>query len=164
MTELEFTSFLVKTTPDLLRYAMNLTKNRDDSQDLLQDTCIKALKYSSKLDNHDNIISWLMTIMKNTFINNYRQKKLHSLVMDVTPELFYIDKGSDKGHISPESTLAVKDILGAINDLDHKYQVPFKMYLHGYKYEEIADEMEITLGTVKRRIHLARQELMSVLE
>jgi RNA polymerase sigma factor (sigma-70 family) len=164
MTEPEFNSYLIKSAPELLKYAMNLTKNRDDSQDLLQDTCIKALRYREGLTNHDNLISWLMVIMKNTFINNYRQQKYRKTVLDVTPDLFYIDKGSEKGHISPESNLAVKDILGAINELDHKYQVPFKMFIHGYKYEEIADEMGVNLVTIKSRIHLARKELMSALK
>lgn len=85
-------------------------------------------------------------------------------MMDGTQELYYLNLSSDKGSISPESAFSGNEIEKAIYALPDEYRLPFQMHLDGYKYEEIADNLNLKLGTVKSRIFFARQKLMSVLK
>jgi len=84
-------------------------------------------------------------------------------MMDGTQELYYLNHSSDKGSISPESAFSGNEIEKAINALNDEYRLPFQMHVDGYKYEEIAENLNLKLGTVKSRIFFARQKLMSVL-
>jgi RNA polymerase sigma-70 factor (ECF subfamily) len=85
-------------------------------------------------------------------------------MMDGTQELYYINMPSDKGSISPESSYAADEINKAIENLHSDYRIPFRMHVEGFKYEEIAENLNLKLGTVKSRIFFARQKLMSVLD
>jgi len=163
MTHSQFNTFLINLRPDLYRFAYSLTKNTEDSNDLVQDTYIKAFSYRPKITDYSNLRSWTLTILKNKFINNYRAARTKNSVIDVTPDLYFINLTIDKGFHSPESSYAEKEIMKAINNLNYKLQVPFKLHVHGYKYEEIAKQLNLDLGTVKSRIFMARKQLMSVL-
>jgi RNA polymerase sigma-70 factor (ECF subfamily) len=101
--------------------------------------------------------------MKNTFINNYRRNSKENTLIDGTQELYYINMPHDKGFISPESSYAEEEIEKAIDSLDDEFRVPFRMHLDGYKYKEIADELNLKIGTVKSRIFFTRQKLMLML-
>ena len=85
-------------------------------------------------------------------------------MMDGTQELYYLNTPSDRGSISPESAYAGNEIENAIDELNDDYRMPFRMHIEGYKYEEIAEKLNLKLGTVKSRIFFARQKLMSVLK
>lgn len=163
MTEIQFKEFLISIRPHLYRAAYSLTKNYEDSNDLVQDTYIKALKSQKNITDYSNLKAWAITILRNNFINDYRKARIRSTDVDVTPDLHYINLIVDKDFFSPESDYAKKEIINAINNLNYKLQVPFKLYVHGYKYNEIAEELNVDLGTVKSRIFKARQQLMSVL-
>ena len=89
---------------------------------------------------------------------------MENTMMDGTQELYYVNLPSDKGTISPESSYAEDEINKAIEALHSDYRLPFRMHVNGYKYEEIAEELGLKLGTVKSRIFFARQKLMSVLK
>jgi len=102
--------------------------------------------------------------MKNTFINNYRRRVKENIIIDNTQDLYYINQPSDKGYISPESSYSVEEIEMTIESLRDEFKVPFRLYLDGYKYKEIADELGLKIGTVKSRIFFTRQRLMQVLK
>lgn len=160
MTAIEFNNYVVMMQQKLRAFAYSLTLDRDDAQDLVQDTVLKAFTYREKFVDQSNLGAWLFTIMKNTFINNYRRRKKGRTIIDGTKELYYINIPEVRGNISPESTLAAKDLNKGIDQLEDEFKVPFKKHMSGFKYKEIADELKLPIGTVKSRIFLARQQLM----
>ncbi|MCA1741761.1 MAG: RNA polymerase sigma factor [Bacteroidales bacterium] len=164
MTAQEFTTSIIDLKGNLQKYALSLTLDRDNALDLVQDTFLKAIQNQDKFVDATNLKAWVFTIMKNTFINNYRRKMRENTMMDGTQELYYINLPSDKGSISPESAYARGEIEKAVNSLHDDYRLPFQMHVDGFKYEEIAGELNLKLGTVKSRIFFARQKLMSILQ
>lgn len=164
MTAHEFTSSIIDLKSNLQKYALSLTLDRDNAFDLVQDTFLKAIQNQDKFVDSTNLKAWVFTIMKNTFINNYRRKMRENTMVNDTQELYFLNVSSDKGSISPESTYAGNEIEKAIDALPDDYRLPFRMHLDGYKYEEIAEKLHLKLGTVKSRIFFARQKLMAVLK
>lgn len=143
----------------LFSFAFSFTKDTDDANDLFQETMLKAINYSSQFKEGTNLKAWLYTIMRNTFINNYRKNSKTDRIMTVTDDLT-----SDKLFLSAsmntsEGKFVMDDIYKALEKLQPEYYIPFIKYFEGYKYHEIADELKIPIGTVKTRIHVARQIL-----
>ena len=159
MATATFQTRLMDLQANLLNFAYMLTSNRDDAYDLLQDTTLKALDNSDKYVENTNFKGWVFTIMRNIFINNYRRVARSATVIDQTDDLYHLNLSQDSGIDSPEGSFAAQEITAAINEFPEKYRVPFSMHVAGYKYNEIADEMGLPLGTVKSRIFFARQQL-----
>jgi RNA polymerase sigma factor (sigma-70 family) len=164
MTTFEFNNSLIGMKSNLHRFAMSLTSDRDSALDLVQDTYLKAITYKDKFVDYTNLKAWVFTIMKNTFINNYRRNIKQNTIIDGTQDLYYINQPYDKGSISPESNYAEGEIEKAIDSLEDGFRVPFRMHIDGYKYHEIADELGLKIGTVKSRIFFTRQKLMQILK
>jgi RNA polymerase sigma-70 factor (ECF subfamily) len=143
---------------------MKLTSNLDDAQDLVQETMLKALRYKSKFSEGTNFSAWMHTIMKNTFINNYRRKKKRLVVTDDTENQFYLNNAKYTSDFSSEQLALYKEICKTVENLDNKYKTPFQMHFDGYKYHEIADRLELPVGTVKSRIFTARTLLCNKLK
>ncbi len=164
MTAIEFNSRIMNEKSSLKNFALSLTRNTDDALDLLQDTYVKAITYREKFEDSTNIKAWLFTIMKNTFINAYRRnvktKQLISKGDDIALDRAFKQNSYDHS----ESRLNAKEIIRHIESLGDEYKVPFTRYYNGYKYEEIAQEMKLPLGTVKSRIFIARKILMTALK
>ena len=142
-----------------LNFAYMLTSNRDDAYDLLQDTTLKVLDNQDKYTENTNFKGWVFTIMRNIFINNYRRVVRSATVVDQTEDLYHLNISQDSGLETPEGSYATSEISAAIAEFPEKYRVPFTLHVQGYKYNEIADEMGLPLGTIKSRIFFARQEL-----
>ena len=159
MATANFQTRLMDLQANLLNFAYMLSSNRDDAYDLLQDTTLKALDNSDKYVENTNFKGWVFTIMRNIFINNYRRVARSATVIDQTEDLYHLNLSQDSGIDSPEGSFAAQEITAAINEFPEKYRVPFSMHVAGYKYNEIADEMGLPLGTVKSRIFFARQQL-----
>ena len=163
MSKLEFTYAFSQFETLLFSFACHLTKNEDDAQDLLQETAYKAFKYRSMYKPHTNLRAWLMTIMRNTFINNYRQKKRRQTLNDKTPNNYFLNSGGRTVQNLGESEMTLKEVTTLIASLEDWMKVPFLMHYQGFKYEEIATELDIPLGTVKSRIFFARKKLQESL-
>ena len=161
MATTEFQTRLMSLQANLLNFAFMLTSNRDDAYDLLQDTTLKALDNADKYVDNTNFKGWVFTIMRNIFINNYRRVARAATVVDQTEDLYHLNLSQDSGIDSPEESFSVQEITAAINEFPEKYRVPFSMHIAGYKYEEIAEETGLPLGTVKSRIFAARKELQT---
>jgi RNA polymerase sigma-70 factor (ECF subfamily) len=101
--------------------------------------------------------------MRNTFINQYRRNKRGKTSRDNTKELYFLHVEDTHTFNKPDSNFEYADIWKHVNELREEIQVPFKMHTTGYKYNEIADQLQIPIGTVKNRIFQARKELQSKL-
>ena len=156
-----FQTRLMALQSNMLNFAYMLTSNRDDAYDLLQDTTLKALDNADKYVDNTNFKGWVFTIMRNIFINNYRRMARTATVIDQTEDLYHLNLSQDSGIDSPEGSYTTAEITDAINEFPEKYRVRFSMHVAGYKYNEIADEMGLPLGTIKSRIFFARQQLQT---
>lgn len=164
MSQLEFYSHLDKISHLLHAFAYNLTKNMEDAKDLFQETAYRALTNREKFRPGTNFKAWLFTIMKNIFINNYRKKTKANTIMDSTDNMYYINSGDTVISNGAESNIMMKELTNMIDALDSSIKVPFLMHYQGYKYQEIADYLELPLGTVKSRIFFARKELKDMIK
>lgn len=164
MTAIEFDYAICNTSKTLRSFAIKLTRDVDDANDLLQDTLIKAFLNREKYLDGTNLKAWLYTIMKNTFITNYQRMIRKNTFIDNSENLRYLNSSSTLIDNGAYSKFALEDIHKAINTLDRVYSDPFMMYFNGYKYHEISDKLEIPIGTVKNRIHIARKELKDKLK
>lgn len=164
MDALSFQEKILGLQSNMHSFAMMLTANRDDADDLVQDTILKALDNQDKYVDNVNFKGWIMTIMRNIFINNYRKVVRSQTIIDQTEDLYHLNLSQDSGFDTPDGSMTVKEINASINKLNDELKVPFSMFLAGYKYNEIADKLTLPLGTVKSRIFFARQALQKDLK
>jgi RNA polymerase sigma factor (sigma-70 family) len=155
----DFSQMLVTNADFLKPFAINLTRDTEEANDLYQETLYKALANQEKYNVGTNIKAWLFTIMRNIFINNYRRKAKQRTIFDSSANDFLINQGSAVISNNAESTLRIKEIREAIQQLPGIFKTPFLLYFDGYKYNEIADMLSEPLGTIKSRIHFARKLL-----
>ena len=85
-------------------------------------------------------------------------------IIDQTEDLYHLNLPQESGLETPEGTVAAGEISAAINSFSDEYRVPFTMHVAGYKYNEIAEKMNLPLGTVKSRIFFARKRLQEMLK
>ncbi|MFK8102923.1 MAG: RNA polymerase sigma factor [Saprospiraceae bacterium] len=163
MSTLEFNDRFTTMSTLLHSFAYNLTKNIEDAKDLFQETAFRALTNKEKFRTGTNFKAWLFTIMKNIFINNYRKKVKSNTIMDSTDNMYYINSGATIIGNGAESNIMMEELNNMIDSLDTGIKKPFMMHYEGYKYQEIADHLELPLGTVKSRIFFARKELKDLL-
>lgn len=163
MIATDFDLQLATLRPSLRMFTRRFTNDRDESLDLVQDTILKALTYRDKFREDTNLKGWLFTIMRNTFINNYRKGQRAKTSRDNTKELYFLNVEDTHTFNKPETNFEYKDIWKNINTLRDELLVPFKMHTSGYKYHEISEELNIPIGTVKNRIFHARKEIQQKL-
>lgn len=163
-TTQQFQTSLLNIQDNLMRFAMTLTANRDDAFDLVQDTTLKVLNNQEKFVDNTNFKGWVMTVMRNIFINNYHKVVRVQTVIDTNADLYNVDAINYSGFDSPEGTSDIKEINNAIENLSEEMRAPFAMFVAGYKYEEIAERLSIPMGTVKSRIFVARRILQEELK
>lgn len=164
MTAVEFNYQLLGLQKNLRYFAYTLTSNYEDAQDLVQETYLKALSNRDKFAADTNLKAWTFTIMKNTFINNYRQSVRNNTILDTTDDLYYLNLSKESNIGLPDANIAAKDIHREIDRIDEDQRRPFEMYNQGYKYKEIADKLDLSIGTVKSRIFFTRKKLMQALQ
>ena len=164
MENFHFEKDLVALQNNMRNFAFSLTLNRDDAEDLLQDTTLKVLDNQDKFTNNVNFKGWVLTIMKNIFINNYRKIVRNQTVFDRTEDVHQLNLPQNSGFDTPEGAFSFGEISNSIASFADEYRVPFSMHVQGYKYEEIAQKMDLPIGTVKSRIFLARKRLQEQLK
>lgn len=163
MTAIEFKKVVQKESQSMRSYAYQLTRNVEDTNDLIQDTMLKAFMYQDKFTDGTNLKGWLYTIMKNTFINNYRRMVKRKTFIDQTDNDYYLDSMSYSERNQGDQKFILKDIETAIDKLPLSLKKPFTMNYSGFKYHEISAILKIPIGTVKTRIFVARRQLREVL-
>ncbi len=159
-----FEQELLCAQDDLLRFAFKLTSDHDDAYDLLQETSMKALDNREKYTQATNFKGWLYTIMRNIFINNYRKVMRDNTFVDRTENLYHLNLTEDSGFESTEKAYDIKEIHRAVHALPKEYRIPFAMHISGFKYKEIAEKLNLPIGTVKSRIFFTRQKLQKELK
>jgi RNA polymerase sigma factor (sigma-70 family) len=164
MTAVEFNYQLTNLTGNLQRFALSLTSNTEDAKDLLQETFAKAITYREKFEDNTNLKAWTFTIMKNTFINNYRRNVKANTTFDHTDDLYYLNLRNETVSETPDTEYSVKEIEKNISELSDEFRLPFVMHTEGFKYKEIAEKLNLKIGTVKSRIFFTRKKLMEKLQ
>lgn len=163
MTQVQFNNALLGLRDKLHYYALSLTSDFEKANDLLQETFLKALTYRNKFKHDTNFKAWVYTIMRNTFINDYRRKVKVKRAFDGNNNELHLKLVKDVVYPSPDSFYSSNEIHKSIDELEDRYKIPFNMFIDGYKYKEIAEEMNLPLGTVKSRIFFTRKKLGKVL-
>lgn len=159
----DFNERLIGLQKHMGSFALSLTLNKEEAEDLMQETNLRVLDNQDKYVENTNFKGWVFTIMRNTFIDNYRRMVRNRTTLDATEELYHLNLPQNSGYDSPEAAYGVKEITMMINSFSEEYRQPFSMFVSGYKYEEIADVLGIPLGTVKSRIFYARRRLKKAL-
>ena len=150
----------------MYNFAYRLTLDPDDAKDLLQDTYLKAFRFIDSFQQGTNAKAWLFRILKNSFINDYRKKSKEPSKVDYQEvETFYNSEDVDR-QITPDLRVeALQDMIGdeistALNALDVDFRTVIILCdLEGFKYEEMAKILDIPIGTVRSRLHRARNLL-----
>jgi RNA polymerase sigma factor (sigma-70 family) len=150
----------------MYNFAYRLTLDSDDSKDLLQDTYLKAYRFIDSFQKGTNAKAWLFRILKNSFINDYRKKSKEPSKVDYQEvETFYNSEDVDR-QITPDLRVeALQDMIGdeisiALNSLDVDFRTVIILCdLEGFKYEAMAKILDIPIGTVRSRLHRARNLL-----
>lgn len=163
-SSLGFRKDLVNVQDELFRFAFKLTANREEANDLLQETSLKALDNEDKYMPDTNFKGWMYTIMRNIFINNYRKVVREQTYVDQTDNLFHLNLSQDSGFESTEGAYDLKEMRRVVGALPQEYRQPFSMHVAGFKYREIAEKLDLPLGTVKSRIFFTRQKLQEELK
>ena len=111
-----------------------------------------------------NFKGWMYTIMRNIFINNYRKVVRDQTFIDQTDNLYHLNLPQDGSSENTERAYDLKEMHRVVNKLPKEYRVPFAMHVSGFKYREIAEKLNLPLGTVKSRIFFTRQKLQEELK
>lgn len=164
MRTANFAQDLLSVQTELLHFAYKLTADREEANDLLQETSLKALDNEEKYTAETNFKGWIYTIMRNIFINNYRKALRDQTYVDQTENQYYLNQNFDIEGDSTEGSYDLKEMHRIVNALPKEYRVPFSMYVSEFKYREIADKLGLPLGTVKSRIYFTRQKLQEELK
>jgi len=148
----------------LRAFSLKLTGNETDANDLYQDTALRIIANADKFQVDTNFKAWAVTIMRNIFINNYRKKMRRGTILDQTPNNYYLNSGDRSIENDGEMQMAYKELLRMVSVLPEEFKRPFWMAYKGYKYDEIAEQLDAPLGTIKSRIFFARRKLQKMYE
>ena len=170
----DFTHDAMQHAPQLFSTAMRMTRNRSDAEDLVQETFIKAWRSFATYQQGTNLRAWLFRIMTNTYINKYntQQRKPTETELDDVEELFlYKRLGSvDQSQLSQSaedqmlSLFTDDEVKKALEELPDQFRIPVLMSdVEGFSYKEIAEILEIPLGTVMSRLHRGRKSMQKML-
>ena len=144
---------LMLLQPTLKQHAIALTKEEQSADELVQEVTLKVLCNMKAYYIDKNFEKWTMVIMNNIFANECRRLARQANLPDETfvEEIFCDDNAG------------MREIIRLISLLPNECRTPLKMFIRGYKYCEIAERMNIPIGTVKSRIHIARTKLREIL-
>jgi RNA polymerase sigma-70 factor, ECF subfamily len=154
----------------LFNYALRMTGNRDDAEDLLQETFLKAFRFWDKYEKGTNIRAWLFRIMKNTYINMYRKAVKEPDTVDYEDIQNFYDsireESTDSNDLQEKifGQLLDDDVAKALESLPEEFRtVVILCDIEGLTYEEIAEFVECPVGTVRSRLHRGRKLLYNIL-
>jgi RNA polymerase sigma-70 factor (ECF subfamily) len=170
----KFTSDAMQYAPQLFSTALRMTRNRSDAEDLVQETYIKGWRSFHTFQEGTNLRAWLFRIMTNTYINKYnaQKRKGTEVELDDVEELFlYKRLGSiDQSQLSSSAEDQMLDLFtdeevkNALESLPEDFRIPVLLSdVDGFAYKEIAEMLEIPIGTVMSRLHRGRKAMQKML-
>ena len=127
----------------LRAFSLKLTGNSVDAEDLYQDTALRIITNADKYRQGTNFKAWAVTIMRNIFINNYRKKVRRNMIIDQTPNNYYINSGDKLVENDGEMNVAYNELMKMVNTLPEDFRRPFMMAYQGFKYDEIAEQLGV---------------------
>lgn len=125
MNRTKFNALVIQQADSLRLYARNFTKDYDDANDLVQDTLLKAVTYFKNFREGTNLKGWLYTIMKNTFINNYRRNTKSNSFITKEEEISPVNLVHSATKNQGENRFIMEDINSALSSLAEDYYTPF---------------------------------------
>lgn len=166
----EFEKEALPHMDSLYNYALRITKNEDDADDLVQETYLKAFRFFDKFERGTNCKAWLFRILKNSFINEYRRTSNAPDKVDYEDvQNFYENiKATEikSEHLEEDiySKLLDDDVSNALASLPEDFRTVIILCdVEGFTYEEISDFIDSPVGTVRSRLHRARKMLYTKL-
>lgn len=155
----------------MYNFAYRLTYDEDDAKDLVQETYLKAFRFIDSFQRGTNAKAWLFRILKNSFINDFRKKSKQPSKVDYQEvETYYNSEGVDESITTDLRVESVQDMIGdevsnALNSLAVDFRTVIILCdLEGFTYEEMAKILDIPIGTVRSRLHRARNLLKEKLK
>lgn len=170
----KFTNDAMQYAPQLFSTALRMTRNRTDAEDLVQETFIKAWRSYATFQEGTNLRAWLFRIMTNTFINKYnaQQRRPQETEMDEVEELFLFRRlgafDQSKMTQSAEDQLLElftdDEVKNALEELPDMFRLPVLLSdVDGFSYKEIAEMLDVPIGTVMSRLHRGRKMMQKLL-
>ena len=164
--DLQFEKEFMPFATSLYNFAFRLSMDEDDASDLVQDTYLKAYRFFNSYQPGTNAKAWLFRILKNTFINEFRRKSKLPIKVDYQDvESYYNSDDVDEPATTDLRSETVRELLGdevakALNSIDVDFRTVIVLCdIEGFTYEEMAKILDIPIGTVRSRLHRARQLL-----
>ena len=153
----------------LYRTALRMTRSEADAEDLVQETYIRAFRFREQFTPGTNLKAWLFRILTNTFINQYRRKAARpqsTELDDVDESILYrhmrdvapASESPDPETIVIDNTVS-SEVKEALEDLPEKFRTTVLLDVEGFSYKEIAETLDIPIGTVMSRLHRGRKFL-----
>ncbi|SES22232.1 sigma-70 family RNA polymerase sigma factor [Pedobacter rhizosphaerae] len=161
---LNFNTEIYKYRAPLYEKAVFYTRDEATAADLVQDTFVKAFRFADSFQLGSNVRAWLFTILKNTFYNDYRRDQKRAAVITADDEVSNAQLHHSAHENRGSAKFIMEDIQRALLCVPEESRYCFCRYFEGYKYHEIAEELNLPLGTVKTRIHVARELLKKQLK
>ena len=163
MKSLSFRKDLIGVQEELLRFAYKLTANREEANDLLQETSLKALDNEEKYVPDTNFKGWMYTIMRNIFINNYRKIVRDQTFVDTTDNYYHLNLPQDSGFESTEGAYDLKEMHRIVNALPREYKIPFSMQdvykRQVYHFAHILHTRSYSAQSIERRFQFVGNDL-----
>ncbi len=151
--------------------ALRMTRNPSDAEDLVQETYLKAYRAYDRFEAGTNLKAWMFRILTNTFINTYRKKQRRPAESEFDADDIYLYHrlGGDQGAaLSRSAEDELLDLFGeaevkeAVEDLAEHYRLPVLLAdVEGFSYKEIAEILDVPIGTVMSRLHRGRKQLQN---
>jgi RNA polymerase sigma-70 factor (ECF subfamily) len=169
-----FTNDAMQYAPQLFATALRMTRNRADAEDLVQETFLKGWRAFESYQEGTNLRAWLFRIMTNTFINKYnaQQRRPQESELDEVEELFLFRRmgafdQSKINHSAEDQMLELftdDEVKNAIEELPETFRIPVLLSdVEGFSYKEIAEMLEVPIGTVMSRLHRGRKAMQKML-
>ena len=168
----EFTTEAMQYAQSLYSTALRMTRNQSDAEDLVQETYLKAFRSFGSFETGTNLKAWLFRILTNTFINTYRAKQRRPQESDLgsVEDLFLYKRLPSLAELSESAEEQLLDLFPAaevreaIENLPETFLLPMLLNdVEGFSYKEVAEILDIPIGTVMSRLHRGRKTMQEAL-
>ncbi len=168
----DFAEQAMQYAPQLYSSALRMTRNSADAEDLIQETYLRAYRGYDNFEEGTNLRAWLFRILTNTYINSYRarQRRPQESELGDVEDLYLYKRisGVDVASRSAEDTLfdlfTDDEVKKALEDLPESFRLPVLLAdVQGFSYKEIAEMLDIPIGTVMSRLHRGRKAMQKAL-